>query len=198
MFKKIKAKLHKLLFPSFDLELFTLRDEVIFNEEYIKNTNKVMDLLRKEKSVSKEPTLSDLTKKFLNGYEIDFFNVKRSDDPEENGYPNHFLNIEDKDKRSMYIGQLAQIQTLEVWPVMLQYHINTQGNFIARKAEGDIQMLCGRMTMNGVSLLRNEVQKGFEEYQEGRKPPEDFDEHEVSEGIIISNIIENQDVNKSN
>ena len=68
---------------------------------------------------------------------------------------------------------------------MCKNHIDTQGNYSFRNADGDLQMLAGRMSVNGIRLIQKDVEKGFLEYQEGRKPPEEFDEFETTEGIII-------------
>ncbi len=127
MFKKIKLKLHKFLFPGFHKDWSRIP---FLNETIDSMSRRYREFQLDKVSIEnkKEPAISDLTKKFLDGYNIDFFNVEIHDDPEKSGYPRHFLNIDDKDKHTMYIGQLAQIHSLEVWKEMLQYHINTQGN----------------------------------------------------------------------
>ncbi len=190
MFLKIKEKLHKFLFPDHHKTIGNLNVAVSMTVDTLNKERetfkKQLESLQKEvqDELEKKPSMADLMRESLGLYTMNITDV------DEDGLPKHFLNTDDKDKRNMYIAQLAQIQQLEVWPIMCQNHIDTQGNFIVRNADGELQMLSGRMTINGISLLKHEVKKGFEEYQEGRKPSEDFDPDETTEGIIINNLIE--------
>lgn len=149
------------------------------HKEVIEKSNDILRLELKLKELPDNPILANLMRANLGLVPIDFTNI------DEEGLPPHFLSTASKDTREMYITQLAQIQQLEVWDAMCKFHIDTQGNFSFRQADGELQMLAGRMSVNGISLLKNEVRKGFEEYTEGRKPPEEFDEFELGEGVII-------------
>ena len=54
-----------------------------------------------------------------------------------------------------------------------------------------------RFQISGISLVRDEVQKGFEEYMEGSKPKDDFDPTDHStEGIPYSD--DQKDIEESN
>lgn len=120
-----------------------------------------------------KPTIADLMNEILGFSNINFSNI------ESDGYPKHFLDTLIPAQREAYIAQLHQIHNLEVWKDMTDYHTNLQGNFIARHAEDDMQMFCGRMTINGISLLKADVDKGHLEYQDRSKPPDEFDPHSV-------------------
>lgn len=181
MFKKIQKKMAVFFFPRTigDLRLRLLSKDM----EMDSREKKMQELLLELKALKKKEqsfSHADLLRANLGAYVVNLSAV------EKDGFPKHFLDLTDKDKRALYINQLAQIFQMEVWDVMWKYHIDTQGNFIMRKADGDLQTLFGRATINGISLLRDEVQKGFDEYQEGRKPKDDFDPDEMTEGIIIS------------
>lgn len=183
--KKNKEKLHKFLFPEFNKKLEELRGQVIDlvddREESQIRHQREQDELRHEvnEKTMTQPLLADLMRENLGIVKINFSNVP------EDGIPNHFLDVEDQNKRTQYINELHQIFQFEVFHAMCQNHIDTQGNFSFRTADGELQMLAGRMTVNGISLIRNDVRKGHEEYMERSKPKEDFDEFETTEGIII-------------
>ncbi len=127
------------------------------------------------------PTMADLMRASLGIITVDFVHQER-------GVPDHFLNLPDntdgKAKRDMYIGQLYNIQQLEVWDAMIKNIIDTQGNFTLRIAKDDMEVFAGRMMIAGVSLLRDEVKRGFDEYVERSKPKDEFDATDHStEGI---------------
>jgi hypothetical protein len=173
MLKEIKNKIHNFLFKD-------KRDQI----DSLKGLVAQMNIKLMESEKKPLPKMADLMRDTMGLVMSDFSNVK------EDGMPRHFLDIEDKSKRTLYINELAQIYQTEVWEVMCKNHIDTQGNFSFRQADGELQLLSGRMTVNGISLLRKEVKRGFEEWMDGRKAPEEFDEHETTEGININNIID--------
>ncbi len=167
----------------------------LLDEENLKSYEKIRELqeeVERQKRLRMEvidldkskPTMADLMREMLGLTHLNFSDVDKE------GVPKHFLDTE-KETRKMYISQLAQIQQLDVWQVMIKNHIDTQGNYSFRTADGELQMLAGRMSVNGISLVRDEVKKGYDEYMEGRKPKEEFDEFEVGEGIIINKLDEN-------
>lgn len=184
MFQKIKDKIFKILFQQRWNELYISSSTfagLSFDLTRAQNEIKILEKELKKYSIP-PPTIADLMRANLGLEQIDFVNV------DDKGHPPHFLNTELKETRDMYLAQLEQIWNLEVWHAMCKYHIDTQGNFSFREADGELQILAGRMSVNGISLLRNEVKKGHEEYADRSKPPEEFDEHELGEGII-NNII---------
>lgn len=195
MNKKIKTKLHKFLFPEiheeWDIAPRTI-NSLTSDKEQRDSTirvlrhqiNKLENDQEKEKAIPK-PTLADLMRDSLGLEPIDFVNVVQSTDPTLAGLPKHFLATDDKAKRATYIAQLAQIFSLEVWHEMCKFHIDYQGNYSFRTALTDMEVFAGRMSVNGISLLRNDVKKGYDEYVEGRKPDEEFDEFETTEGVPI-------------
>lgn len=191
--KRIKTKLHSLLFP--DQVKRTENLEKLYHhwkEAYDRKSTRVYSLEEKldkknKEPPKREPTIADLMRDTLGLEQVNFYDVEQSTDPATTALPKHFLNTDSKEKRAMYIAQLAQIQELEVWEVMCRYHIDYQGNYSFRKALTDMEVFSGRLSVNGISLLRNDVRKGHDEYVEGRKPKEDFDEFETTEGVPFKN-----------
>lgn len=188
---KIKENIHKVLFPSFYKRIKTLTDACSVLHERTDLAHKRMEELRVhvsrcEKELKAKPKVTTQNiSEILGAVTLDFVNVT------SDGVFIDFLHSVDKDKRKMYITQLAQIFELEVWHDMVKSHINSQGNFIARKATDDLQLFCGRMIMKGISLLRDDVKTGFDEFQEGRNPDnKDFElgsdeSFEIGEGIPV-------------
>lgn len=177
--KNVTKKLAMFFFPQ---TINDLRYSVLMKELTIERLKE--EINEKETQLDKvlmkpTPTMADLMRETLGSYTIN------ANEVESDGLPKSFLSVEDKDKRTMYITQLAQIAQLEVWEVMCKNLIDIQANFVIRKADGELQIVFGRGSINGITLLRNEVRKGFAEYEDGRKPKEEFDEFETTEGITI-------------
>ena len=162
-----------------------------FNKnEKIQRLNEEVDFLQSALDEIEEPkgTMADLTRENLGLITVDFVH-------QEKGVPNHFLNLPDgtdgKAKRDMYIGQLAQIYELEVWQAMIKNLIDTQGNYTLRIAKDDMEVFAGRMQISGISLVRDEVKNGYEEYMDRSKPKEEFDPTDhSSEGVPYEKEIE--------
>lgn len=175
-----------MLFPEFETTV-----QSILNEKD-KYSHEIFDLWKKVKSLENElepyknRSVADVMKQELGILPIDFTNV-------HNGAPMDFLNIEDKIKRQQYVAQLAQIYELEVFPVMIHYFINLQGNYSFRTATTDLEIFAGRMTVNGISLIRNKVKEGHDEFMEGRTGKDDDEEENHSspdDEIIISEVMQ--------
>ncbi len=177
MLKKIKTQLHKWLFPSYENKIRMFEVMERNSQESIKFWK---DKLKESESKPKS-SIADLMRDSLKLITIDFTHQER-------GVPNHFLNLPDtldgRDTRKMYISQLAQIQQLEVWDVLMKYLIDAQGNYTIRLAPTDMEVFAGRMMIAGISLVRDEVKSGNDEFMDGSKPKEDFDPTDHStEGI---------------
>ena len=180
MFKKIKQQLHKRFFPLQFNELVALRILTAVNIEDKKQLRQEI----KDLKATPKALLSDIMKQSLGLITVDFVH-------QEHGVPNHYLNLPDtldgKAKRSMYITQLATIQGLEVWPVLMENLINTQGNYTLRLGQTDMDVFAGRFQISGISLVRDEVLNGFNEWMEKVGPKEEFDPTDNStEGIPYS------------
>lgn len=172
MLKKIKEKLHKILFPSQAREIDFLSEQVDFLESVIET---------EPTQKTPAPNMADLMRDSLKLITVDFVH-------QEKGVPNDFLNTSDdesgKELRKMYIGQLYQIQQMEVWKAMTQNMIDIQGNYTLRVAPTDMEVFAGRMMIGGISLVMEKVKQGYDEYMEGSKSPEEFDATDHStEGI---------------
>lgn len=188
MLKDIKDKLHSFLFPRYQQKIRAIVFEARkYKHNYHITATKlkelqglfddrsaeVREIRRDMDKLNVKPTIADLMNEILGSSSMNFSNT------ESDGYPKHFLDTLIPAQREAYVAQLHQIHNLEVWKDMTDYHTNVQGNFIARHAEDDTQMLCGRMTINGISLLKTDVDKGHLEYQDRSKPPDDFDPYSV-------------------
>lgn len=170
----IKERAHRFLFPDFVKKYANMEYENIRLEQKIKRETEIGEL---------KPTMADLMRESLNLITIDFSSAR------EDGLPRHFLDTDDKQKRSTYITQLASIWQMEGFQEMVKNHIDTQGNKSIRLAADDFQVWAGRFSINGISLIRNEVKAGYETWIEETKPKKDdpdFDPHQLDEGIIIS------------
>lgn len=187
MKKRLIRKLHKWLFPSLHQELISSR--ILKDIAQEERDSLQLEILAKNDLIIKletrpQPTIADLMRDSLKLITVDFVN-------QEKGLPKHFLDLPDtldgKDTRNMYIAQLAQIQGLEVWQVLMQYLINAQGNYTLRIAPTDMEVFAGRMQISGISLVKEEVKNGYEEYMVKVGPKEDFDATDHStEGISFS------------
>lgn len=208
--KKILPKLHKFLFPTQEEYARILSVRLSALEKSIDDIHKERDFVIEthKKDLEKlnklpRPTMADLMRESLGVLPLDFTHViekmnadeEARMDPEdiqkrnqELGLPKDFLDTVDVQKREMYIAQLYQIWQLEVFPLMVDHYLNLQGNWTVKKALDDMQVFAGRMTINGIYLIKNKVKSGHDEYKERSKPPDEFDEHELDEGFDISNI----------
>lgn len=216
--KKILPKLHKFLFPRFhkesvfvadryndavkEIERLKIQDRILTDTQ-LELKEKVIEIDKLRKILKVKPTMADLMRECLGLLPIDFTNVKTDSTLEERmqmspeelekcdkeiGLPVDFLDTLHKDKRETYIAQLYQIWNMEVFSVMIDYYINLQANWSFKKAVDDMQLFAGRLSCNGIYLIKNKTKAGHDEYKERSKPPEEFDEHELDEGFDISNL----------
>jgi hypothetical protein len=177
-FKEMASNLRELT-----IRLQTSRDSIKKNLKEV--SEKYQTLL------ATRPSMADLMRQNLGTYKVNFSNVDKQ------GKPYDFLDEEriGKDTRLTFISQLAQIWGLEAFQAMCNYHIDAQGNFSFREADGEVQILAGRMTVNGISLIRNEVKEAFEEYMDKHTPQEDEEdedeggEKKTTTDIIIDSVI---------
>lgn len=177
----IEDTLFKLLFPTQHKQMLAI---VIDRDMYRKDSLRYIDVIKdlnlkvEELEQRPKPKMADLMKEDLGLRQVDFHNTSKTGDFP--WLPPHYLDDEpDKALREQYISELGQIYITRVFHKMVEYHINSQGNFSLRMADGEAQILAGRMTINGISLLAGDVKKGYEEYIENHKPEEEFDQFEV-------------------
>lgn len=175
----MKQRIHKFLFPVEYERVDNLTKDVVFLKADLKRRNQLIQELEKRPKFTTQ-NISEV----LGTSVIDFVNV------DKNGIAPKFLSNISPEKRKFLITQLAQIWQLEAFQMLCESHINSQGNFITRQAQDDLQMFCGRMIMKGVALVRDEVKEAFEEYQEGRDPDNKDYEKGSDESFEIGNGIE--------
>lgn len=165
-----EARKHKQAADSKDLHIQSMTEWRKKKEDELKHLESYIAGL--QKSIDEKPAMADLMREIL-GSPVNFTDV------EADGLPRHFLETGTEKQRQMYVAQLHEISQLEVWPVMLRYHIDLQGNHIVRLSPDDIQSSFARGTINGFSMLRNEVRDGNAEYVDRSRPPDKFDEFSV-------------------
>lgn len=185
----MKDKLHGILFPRYQTKIRAIVSEARRQKDeaegwkhqteqqkqftgWKEDRIKVLEQQVKELENKPKPTMADLMREILGGA-VNFTDV------ESDGLPKHFLDTATPKEREMFIAQLHEIANLEVWGAMMRYNIDLQGNHIVRLAPDDIQASFARGTINGLSMLRNEVRKGSAEYVDRSKPPDKFDEFSV-------------------
>lgn len=191
----MKQKLHRILFPRYENKVRSLVLEARNNKKDgdTKQTriNNLNILTRnqeeqiksfKEKELMPKPSMADLMRDMLGATPIDFTDV------ESDGLPKHFLESVTEKQHEMYIAQLHQISEMEVWHAMVKHHFDTQGNYIIRVAPDELASTFSRGTFNGISLLKNDVERGHQEYIDRSKPPDDFDKFSVD---LLPNLKEN-------
>ncbi len=204
--KKILPKLHKFLFPRFYKNALFMQEK--YEDLQLKLDLMGLKLLEEKDKVIKlqsapKPTMADLMRECLGVLPLNFTDVQEKTDEDEEarltpeallkrsqelGLPKDFLDTVDAVKREAYVAQLYQIWQFEVFPIMVDHYINLQGNWTLRKAIDDMQVFAGRMTVNGIYLIKNKVKSGHDEYKEKSKPPEEFDEHELDEGFNLDDL----------
>lgn len=174
--KDIKEKIYNFTFPEYkktydDLLLtYRIRGDLIKKQDLQIGELELELIDLKQKPT---PSMADLMREVLG---ITSLNIGVT---ETDGYPKHFLDTYTPAERDMLTAQLHQIQSLDVWKAMTKYHIDKQGNFIVKHADGDTQMLSGRMVIAGIRLIEDEVLAGHNEYLDRSKPPDEFDKFSV-------------------
>lgn len=179
----IQEKLHKFLFPShhdsialLEKGLLEKQKEIITLREVVYQKNKLIEKLQDRPKEVRKSTISELMWEVLGDMPTDFTKA----DPNTGLIP-HFMAMDDTDKRTVYITQLAQIYQMEAFQAMISFHINDQANFAFRSAD-ERQITIGRASVNGISLIRNDVKTAYEEFIESHKPEEDFDKYAAGIG----------------
>jgi hypothetical protein len=81
--------------------------------------------------------------------------------------------------RRNYLQQAENIWTNPVFQNEIKTIIQKQLEFIGMESKDYNQILIGRGTINGVSLLQERLETLHSEYIQGIKPPEKFDEFDV-------------------
>ena len=100
----------------------------------------------------------------------------------KDGFPKSFLP-EDKDSQEYRekIAALTAVRKNHVFQEMMTYAINTQGNWIAKKADTPEQQLYGRKVLEGIMSVW-EILNTSEKYylDKIQEDSEGFDEYEVT------------------
>lgn len=100
----------------------------------------------------------------------------------KNGMIPHFMDINDKNTQTKYLTQLYQISQMDAWHAMVKFFIDDTANHGFRSAD-EKQITIARATVNGICLLRNQVQVAVDDWQETHKKEEDFDKFEAGSGV---------------
>ena len=158
LFKWLFPKKHeKMRSMEFDLELFELQKS---HEQYY------------ESSQDKKPSMADLMRDSIGLPMVDFINT------DTEGYPTHFMAHMKPEERKVAVSKLHNIYKDELFMSVLDYWINMFGNHSIRKGSADITD-SGRFGINGIAMIRKELEKASTEFTADMKPEEEYDEHEV-------------------
>lgn len=151
---KIQERLHKLLFPSKVKSYENLVRLLKTNqEEYVKER-------------INKPTNADLMRENLGSLVLDF--TKNPD----------YLEGIDEAERKDRIVQANELYKNKMFGIIYEHLVNKQGNFTLKQAINDAQIFTGRMSINGMTLLKNEVDRCHMLFEE-MVIPEQFDPQEV-------------------
>lgn len=127
---------------------------------------KIINYFRK-KYFQKKYSAVDLTREQLKGISIDFL-VKKNNTIES--------DFEPKKQKELY--QKATLMKKE-FDMIANYLINLQGNFAVKEARNQEQLLFTRGTINGIILMKEEVERLSNLFEEQKKKKEVFDKHSL-------------------
>lgn len=127
---------------------------------------KIINYFRK-KYFQKKYSAVDLVREQLKGISIDFL-VKKNNTIES--------DFEPKKQKELY--QKATLMKKE-FDMIANYLINLQGNFAMKEARNQEQLLFTRGTINGIILMKEEVERLSNLFEEQKKKKELFDKHSL-------------------
>lgn len=136
---------------------------------YEDRDNRIKQLERELVALKKEPTptMADLMRDILGLPMVDFANV------DSEGYPKHPADGMSKDERLAFMGELNRVYTNDAFKLLMEYWINMFGNHSVRNADKDAQP--ARFSINGIAMLRKELETAHHEVVEASKEDEKFD-----------------------
>ncbi len=141
------------------------------NRKKIKKINKKLKELKEENKdlVSKirDPNYADLMRDNLKLIKLSF-----------NGKNASYLEGLSEDERKLRITQINEIYKNESFEIMIENLINVQANFTINEAVNDAQIYAGRFNINGMALIKNEVERCHGLFEDMNKI-EDFDPLEI-------------------
>lgn len=139
----------------------------LFKLLYPKKYEKIEMLQEEVAFLSSEKTSNDFLEPF------DFVDV------DEDGNPHHFLKGLNPDERKNFIADMERIYSDERFNLVLKYAINVIANYYFQKEPDENKMRNGRYAVIGIRTLIKELEKMHTEYQESKKPPDEFNKYEV-------------------
>ena len=116
-----------------------------------------------------KPSIADVMRDALGSLVIDF--TKTAD----------YLDDEkiSQDERINRITQGEELWKNPMFHILCDHIMNEQGNFILRRAVSDSEIFTGRMTINGISLFKKEVERCHMLFQDMVQSKSDFNPYEV-------------------
>lgn len=167
------AKIKEFLFNAlFQKEKGDLQSLELSNKEL---RAKLFELRKELQRATEEPKpdLGDLMRKNLATITLDLADLDKS------GNPAHYLSGLDEKSKEAWYARLSSIYTSPEFKAMCKYLINCQANLTVRKGLTDRQNDAGRFTINGISLILEELERNHMLYEEATKPPDSYDRYEV-------------------
>jgi len=166
---KIHKTIHRILFPSEASEIEDLQSNVTTTKEKLKKTKEERD---KFKEKLKKPDYADLMRDNLGSLKIDF-TAKSTD----------FLDGLPPEERDAKLALINDIYRNEGFHALCDFMINQQGNFTLKQAVNDTQIFAGRFNINGIMLLKKEVERCHLLHEERSKGEEEFNPHEIISSV---------------
>jgi hypothetical protein len=150
----------------------TLEEKAYWEIKYKESLDRISEMkhMSNAESVLPRPTMADLMREVLGTHVMNISHVDKQNKPPSP------LDVP-KALRDHRIAQLAMVYNNETFNLLCDYLVDIQGNFIAREANGDVQMTFGRGSINGIETIRSELAKAQALYEEATSPPEEYDEH---------------------
>lgn len=141
------------------------------NKKKIQKYKKEISVVKKEneelKKQIREPNYADLMRENLGSLIVDFAN-KNPD----------YLEGVNPERRKQMIFMANELYKNEMFEIIINHLINKQGNYILKEATSDAQIFAGRFNINGLMLIKKEVERCHGLFEDITKT-EDFDKFEI-------------------
>jgi hypothetical protein len=128
-------------------------------KRFFSNKKKIKKLKDSAKELKKEN--ADLLKRIRDPNYADLMrdNLKSLNLRFENAQIPDYLDGLSEDERRVKIVQVNELYKNEMFTEIIDYLINKQANFVLREAVNDAQIYAGRFNINGMILVKKEVER---------------------------------------
>lgn len=162
----MKETLFKLLFPSEYEKKQEYKARIEHLRSSVSSAEEENDILKQEPKA----TLADLMRENMALLPHSFTST---DDPSN---PFEGLNKETYDIK---VHELNMVFHNAAFNQLLEYLTNKQFHYTMTRATSDAEIYAGRFNINGLALIKSNLNKYHNIYEEAIKPPDSYDEHEI-------------------